>query len=771
MKKQIAALIALLGLCVPAFAADVTPQLTPSEGKVTEITTIKLKFDGLEMISRTKVASLEGVTLTNTTTGKTYVLVDAAYSYSEMNAVTMKFGESTYKNPTTGAITGDPLTFSAPGSYTLTIPEGSFKSEYPVYTCPEITATYIIPTKFEINVTYGDGLEAQLYATPQEAAANPLEVEVGTAFKVAAENGVMLKFGVNPGDMDKDMGGGIPCGFSNQEASHEWTITKAGTYTYSFIASPDGTPSNAVARGLQVNAVDKSTTMTKYTLSPASGSTVPELSGVSITFPDTDLIWGTQVNNYDDITLTADDGTVYNAISYTGILEQKVTFSFGYKEVGKALTIVNPGTYTLHIPAGKICDTQNNEAVNDEITATYVISGGSNVIPMPKFAPAPGEVRSITDITLTFDDTVSALALSGETWKNICLTDYEAAGDITFKCTNAVVNGNVATLTFATEEKPIKTKAYYVLTVPAGAFSATVNGTQCTSSAMTGLYYVTPPTGPDDLVAYDFPGTSVGANNMVWVESLRTIVLSFPNAETGIQYPFGDLSGITLDYTPAAGIEADAAKYTCTGAQYNVENGYITLSFNYAEGAMEQYGIYTLTIPAGTFEEQDNPNSKNRLIERTYRIASEDEVGLRLYYNQDGTGSLIKLYKTEEEAARNVLRVKPDTDLWLFLDGARRLTISDSVTGQTEERGGNPCPVTVSAGNHHYTFTGVTIDAGYERFLYVVGDSSVGIGNVESDAAPAVRYYDINGRQVEAPLTPGVYIEVKGSTAGKIMVR
>lgn len=766
MKKQIATLIALLGLCVPAFGADISPQLTPSDGeKVSEITTVKVKFVGIDMISRTKVANLGGVTLTNTTTGKKYVCVDAAYSFSEMDAVTMKFGESTYKDPTTGAITGTPLTFSDPGSYTLTIPKGSFNSEYPVYTCPEITATYTIPTKFEVSVTYGDGQEAQLHATKEEAAANPLKVEVGTAFKVVAENAVQLKVNVTP----DNAGGGTSTGWINQE-SHEWTITEAGTYEYT-IAAYDGT--NSAGGFLQVT-VDQSTTMTKYTLSPTSGSTVTDLPSVSVTFPDTDWLWGTKVNEekLGDITLTADNGTVYNAVKYDNMLDaQKVTLSFGYKEVGKEMTIVNPGKYTLHIPAGIISDWNDAEAVNDEITAAYTVSDGSNAIPMPEFAPAPGEVRSITDITLTFDEAVSNLTLSGETWKNICLTDYEDSGDITFKCTKAAVNGNVATLTFATEEKPIKTKAYYVLTIPAGALSATVDGTECTSTAMTGLYFVTPPTGPDDLVAYDFPGTSVGVHNMVWVESLQTIELRFPNAENGIQYPFGDLSVITLDYTPAADIEADPAIYKCTGAQYDVTNGYITLVFDYAKGAMEQYGIYKLTIPANTFAEQDNPNSKNRLIERTYRIASEDEVGLRLYYNQDGTGPLIKLYKTEEEAARNELHVIPDTTLWLYLDGARRLTISDSVTGETEQRSGNPCPVTVSKGSHRYELSGVATDANYTRYLYVEGDISDGIENAKSDAEPAIRYYDINGRQVEAPLTPGFYIEVKGSTVSKIMAR
>ena len=84
----------------------------------------------------------------------------------------------------------------------------------------------------------------------------------------------------------------------------------------------------------------------------------------------------------------------------------------------------------------------------------------------------------------------------------------------------------------------------------------------------------------------------------------------------------------------------------------------ITLDYYLPDGSPRTaQGTYTLTIPAGTFQAQGNPNSVNEEITMTYKLAISTGVGLTAadqaevcdVYALDGT--LVLRRATEAEIA------------------------------------------------------------------------------------------------------------------------
>lgn len=179
-----------------------------------------------------------------------------------------------------------------------------------------------------------------------------------------------------------------------------------------------------------------------------------------------------------------------------------------------------------------------------------------------------------------------------------------------YKCESVTVNASAssAVATFAT----IKKSGEYLLTVPDGAFSGYTSDGRLSNDGFNILYTIPRPTGTDDLLNVTFE------NEETIVESIQHITFSFPDAAEGLKYPFasGITSDITLTYTPSANLNANEEVYHPIGAQLANGNT-VTLTFG---EALTATGTYKLTIPAGVFEEENNPNSTNALIERTYSI-------------------------------------------------------------------------------------------------------------------------------------------------------
>lgn len=179
------------------------------------------------------------------------------------------------------------------------------------------------------------------------------------------------------------------------------SIGKAGHYTLSIaegvVKDYDQAESHDEGEGYSVNGpitaeyTITETVMNVYTIDPAPGSTVSELSKFTIVFPNSAKNDG--IDEYsspkNNITLTCGT-TVYKPVSsgfnsnYDG-----ATFTFD--------KITEEGVYTLHIAEGvwKEYDSYSDESVNPAITATYTVSKSSGVEDIAVEAPADDKVTVV----------------------------------------------------------------------------------------------------------------------------------------------------------------------------------------------------------------------------------------------------------------------------------------------------------------------------------------------------------------------------------------
>lgn len=292
MKKLLTLFAATVIGLLQSHATDVTPVLSPAPtDEVTNLATIKVTFNGLEMLT-TPYLSDVNATLTNTTSGKKYVCVGVKTGgWKAPNEVTLSFGlEGTTE--ALGEIKED-------GTYKLSIAANSFKSEIenPTYYSPLIEATYTI--------------------------------------------------------------GG-----------------------------------------------DVKDSMSDYTLTPGTGN-VTEISSIKVDFPGTGFM-GISIVSLDGITLTYINprGTVsrvakvvkneYNMGSFCTLM-----FNWEGSELKEPLTFIEPGTYTLDIPAGAFSEFYATPK-NRHITATYTIVANGGAMSTCQITPAAGNVDKIETIKLNF---------------------------------------------------------------------------------------------------------------------------------------------------------------------------------------------------------------------------------------------------------------------------------------------------------------------------------------------------------------------------------
>ncbi len=357
------------------------------------------------------------------------------------------------------------------------------------------------------------------------------------------------------------------------------------------------------------------TNMTNYTLTPAPGD-VESISSVTIDFPDTGLMGLNMNADVSGVKLVGNTGSVNNTVykvyakqAIAGSSNYTLTFNYENSTVDQPLTILEPGEYTLTIPANTFSEFFSNPVVgNNEIVARFTIKKNGGPVSRPNVSPAAGEVTSLSAITFSFGGNEVNNLQKESAWENITLTDR--SDNTVYKCESVTVNASTssAVATFAT----IKKSGEYLLTVPAGAFSGYTSAGRLSNDGFNILYTIPAPTGTDDLLNVTFESEET------IVESIQHITFTFPDAAEGLKYPFASsvTSDITLAYTPSANLNADEEVYHPIGAQLSNGN---TVTITFSE-ALTATGTYKLTIPAGVFEEENNPSSTNALIERTYSI-------------------------------------------------------------------------------------------------------------------------------------------------------
>ena len=249
--------------------------------------------------------------------------------------------------------------------------------------------------------------------------------------------------------------------------------------------------------------------MLKYSISPASGSTVDALETIVIDFPD-------PVDGIDTHIMNSSIGE-YATLTCGDKVIKAVKLEAGTKEISKAYITfpktTDAGTYTFSLAEGTLKDYEQAEmsegdpySVNPPITATYTIKGAS--LPetsMSKYTldPADGsEVTSISKIVVAFPTTDNYDGI--DVYSNSSEIVLEKDGVVVASTTKKDILSDYysAQIDFDT---PIKDPGTYTLKIPAGTFRdySTEGDDVVTNYEITATYIIKGTSGIEDAVADD----------------------------------------------------------------------------------------------------------------------------------------------------------------------------------------------------------------------------------------------------------------------------
>ena len=371
----------------------------------------------------------------------------------------------------------------------------------------------------------------------------------------------------------------------------------------------------------------------EYTLTPAQGD-VSEIASIKIEFPGTGF-WGIDKPETDGITLTGDNGLSYVVVKTDYAAGSDATLHFAPAAGQEPVTITDPGSYTLTIPAGAFKQYFSTPAkTNDEIKATYTIKGAApNHLTNYTLTPAAGEVSEIASVKIDFPDTgimgidmpeTGGITLIGDNGLSyvVVKTDYAAGSD--------------ATLHFGTAagEAPVTVTAVgtYTLTIPAGSFKETFAANQ-ENALIKAQYVIAAPQG-NPLESYALSPADGE------VESLSAVNVTFENAASGLNYPARN-ELISLTYTAPDNSETVYPVYSLT-----MPSPYRTAQIRFGTsdtGALEftAPGTYTVTMKEGAFSDNGNENNLSPEITATYTIKRDLSAALETYTTDPAAGQAI----------------------------------------------------------------------------------------------------------------------------------
>lgn len=262
-----------------------------------------------------------------------------------------------------------------------------------------------------------------------------------------------------------------------------------GAFTYIFAETKKNVP--AITATYTVPAKPE----LKYTLSPASGAKLEELSSVMLTFSSPTAA---TLKDASKITLMGADKKAV-AVQVKAVEGKQGTFTVSFNKL-------TPGTYTLTAAQGAFVYTlANTELQVGAITATYTVEAAADI----KWAlsPVPGDYEAMNSLTLTFTSN-KEIALADQskvTLKNVL------GMAVTLK--DIKKDGNKFTISF----DKLGTGPY-TFEAAQGAFTYTFVGETMQVEAITAKYTILAP--PEVAVAV-YPGTGTK------FESLSSVKLTF----------------------------------------------------------------------------------------------------------------------------------------------------------------------------------------------------------------------------------------------------
>lgn len=358
-------------------------------------------------------------------------------------------------------------------------------------------------------------------------------------------------------------------------------------------------------------------TLDSYSLTPAAGSVVTSLETVNISFAEAASTGVDAPADLSQITLEY-DGTTYICIAAETDGNAGFNLKFGTTAQGEPLTFKRPGDYKLFIPKKVFTATGTEEQNNYKVEATYTVDN-PDFDPMVPVVCEPVQdsyVPEFKTVRFTFPEATKGLDYPSDiSGISLSINDEPT----TYVATNASMADpydNVS-LSFASEQygEPMTftTEGKYTITVPAGTFKESGSDLY-KNHDITLCFNVGEEPAPNPFDEY----TCTPADNET-VGEIHFISIKFPQlAENGIKWPY-DITKVTLQR------EGDETVYVGNTATLSAGNA-ATTGFSTAD---EQYsnplhfrtpGVYTITVPAGTFASEADPAVANNEIVLHYTV-------------------------------------------------------------------------------------------------------------------------------------------------------
>lgn len=330
-----------------------------------------------------------------------------------------------------------------------------------------------------------------------------------------------------------------------------------------------------------------------YTLTPASGETVEEISVVKISFNQISAEEYFSSWEFEEATFTNGETTVKALVNYDwmGESENRVMNVTPIDDEKEPIVITTPGTWTMTIAAGTF---SYNGETNGEITAEYTIAAQTSPYTItPESGSVVEDLSSITIefpgvTTIEYNDT--PITMVGEEY-NASTTDVAGTGNsrkVSFR--NPTAGGE------------------YTVTFPAGAFTLDGKASEEATAVYTfqPSYLLTPASG-STLKSFE-------------------VAISFPNA-TKVEYVGGVSSIVLTNNSSYASPSINCVK----DATASVPTFVLTLPESAQKPAL---GNYDLIIDEGAF---NIDGKENTAIFASYLI----EPDVTAEYQIDPNGTIV----------------------------------------------------------------------------------------------------------------------------------
>lgn len=468
-------------MAIPAMAQTVSGTigaytLDPPEGQVEEISKIKVTFPDLGFALNTSIDCSDVKLASGAGT---------VYDVVKTNSFFDNFCEMTF------GIGGEAVTVTAPGEYTLTIPEGIFKDfDNASRTNGPITAVYTIKGVESNSLT-------DYRLTPADGGVTGVFLEVTITFPDAADTGV-----TPPEDMSvitltadgvtyvcvsatQPVSGTVAMRFATAAGEEPCVFSRPGQYTLSVpknVFTATGTDETNDYRVEATFTLENPgfDPMAEVVTTPAMDAVLDSFTEIDVRFPGADkgLDFPSDLSG---VKLSIDGqptGYVAGNVTMRPPYDS-VSFSFSDSAYGSPVTFGESGTYAVSIPAGVFRESGSGDYVNEAIDLVFKVQDpDSDPFGNWSCEPASGStVGEIYRIVISFPE----LEESRIQWPfDISRLTLQRIGDET------VYTGNTATLQggcnvttgFGPEGAEYSdmlrfcTAGEYEVTVPAGTFAS-----------------------------------------------------------------------------------------------------------------------------------------------------------------------------------------------------------------------------------------------------------------------------------------------------------